>query len=76
DVDLRHAKEHLEELVARAAMGEDVRIVDPTYGCIRLTIATQAGKATAPRYPKRVPGLMKGKVHISDEDLLAPLTEA
>lgn len=29
DVDLRHAKEHLEELIERAARGEDVRISHP-----------------------------------------------
>jgi antitoxin (DNA-binding transcriptional repressor) of toxin-antitoxin stability system len=75
DVSLAHAKEHLEELIARAAKGEDVCISDPKYGSIRLTIAKERREGAAPHYPKRVPGLMKGLVHISDQDLLAPLTE-
>ena len=37
DVTLAQAKEHLEELVARAARGEDVRIKDPKHGSVRLT---------------------------------------
>ena len=32
-VDLRHAKEHLEELIERARRGEDVRIADAKGGC-------------------------------------------
>jgi antitoxin (DNA-binding transcriptional repressor) of toxin-antitoxin stability system len=35
-VDLAHAKDHLEELVARAANGEDVSITDPVLGTFRL----------------------------------------
>ena len=48
DVTLAHAKEHLEELVARAARGEEVRIVDPAIGSVRLTpdVAT-AGDSTS-----------------------------
>ena len=37
DVDVRHAKEHLEELIERARRGEDVRIADPKGGSVRLT---------------------------------------
>jgi antitoxin (DNA-binding transcriptional repressor) of toxin-antitoxin stability system len=74
DVDLRYAKEHLEELIARAAAGEEVRVVDPTVGTVRLTVVADHGTDQAPRYPKRIPGLLKGRVQISDEDLLAPLT--
>ena len=36
DVSLAHAKEHLEELVRRAAAGEEVRIVDPELGAVTL----------------------------------------
>jgi hypothetical protein len=32
DVTIAHAKEHLEELVARAAQGEEVHIIDPKLG--------------------------------------------
>jgi antitoxin (DNA-binding transcriptional repressor) of toxin-antitoxin stability system len=75
DVDLRHAKEHLEDLIARAARGEEVRIVDPKYGAVRLSAAGHRESDAPPLYPQRVPGLMKGKVHIADVDLLAPLTD-
>jgi antitoxin (DNA-binding transcriptional repressor) of toxin-antitoxin stability system len=75
DVDLRHAKEHLEDLIARAARGEEVRIVDPKYGAVRLSATQDRQIAAPPLYPERVPGLMKGKLHIADVDLLAPLTE-
>lgn len=75
DVSVSEAKEHLEDLIARAAKGEDVRIVDPKYGSIRLTVAEEARDPGVPRYPKRIPGQLKGLVQISDEALLAPLTE-
>ena len=75
DVDLRHAKEHLEDLIARAARGEEVRIVDPKYGAVRLSAAEDRHSDAPPLYPERVPGLLKGKLHIADVDLLAPLTE-
>ena len=75
DVDVRHAKEHLEELIARAARGEEVRIVDPKHGTVRLTASGVLPAGEAARYPKRIPGLMKGKVNIDETDLLAPLTE-
>lgn len=35
---LDHAKEHLEVLVERARRGEDVRILDPRLGAMRLVI--------------------------------------
>ena len=47
DVELRHAKEHLEELVRRAARGEDVRITDPELGPVRLTLVTVDPKVQA-----------------------------
>jgi antitoxin (DNA-binding transcriptional repressor) of toxin-antitoxin stability system len=37
DVTLAEAKEHLEDLIARAQRGENVRIVDPHHGSVRLT---------------------------------------
>ena len=37
DVTLAHAKEHLEDLVARAIRGEDVRISDPNIGSGKLS---------------------------------------
>lgn len=74
DIDLRQAKEQLEDLVERAARGEAVCIVDPRFGNMRFSIAA-VPKNSAPSHPKRIPGLMKGKAHISDADLFAPLTD-
>lgn len=69
-ITLAEAKERLEELIERASRGEDVCISDPKHGSVRLMPA--AGGAP---YPMRIPGLMKDKVNISDEELLAPLTD-
>jgi prevent-host-death family protein len=74
DVDLRHAKEHLEELIERARRGEDVRISDPALGSVRLVPAGQSQDA-ASLFPKRIPGLMKGMASIPDEKLFEPLSE-
>lgn len=68
-ITLAEAKERLEELIERASRGEDVCIKDPKHGSVRLM------PAPAQSHPKPIPGLMKGKVHISDDELLAPLTE-
>ena len=51
-VSVSDAKEHLEDLIARAARGEDVRIADPRHGTARLTVEPSAAQ---PR-PKRMPG--------------------
>ena len=75
DITLAEAKERLEELIARAASGEDVRILDPRHGSIRLTPADAVTGSHGQRFPPRVPGLMKDRVSLPDEDLLAPLTE-
>ena len=75
DVDIRHAKEHLEELIARAASGEDVRIVDPRYGSVKLSIAPQNKAPNEPPYPLRIFGLMKGLVEIPDDKLFEPLSD-
>jgi antitoxin (DNA-binding transcriptional repressor) of toxin-antitoxin stability system len=73
DVDLRYAKEHLEELVARAARGEDVRIVDPNIGAVRLTPdAASEGDARKPSRP--VLGQWKGVLTVP-ERLFDPLSE-
>ena len=60
DVDLRHAKQHLEVLLARAARGEDVRISDPRLGTIRLTAIAAAHRQQ--QRPKRVPGRWKHRL--------------
>jgi antitoxin (DNA-binding transcriptional repressor) of toxin-antitoxin stability system len=77
DVNLAHAKDHLEELMARAASGEDVRITDPKLGTVKLLRVPREPDLTAPRVTdtmepfvplkeKRVPGLLKGRLTIPD----------
>ena len=62
DVTLAHAKEHLEDLVRRAAAGEDVRISDPAIGTVKLTLAEMG----AHQKPKRIPGRLTGVYSIPD----------
>lgn len=69
-VSLSEAKEHLEDLIARAARGEDVRIAGP-HGTARLTVEPAAAD---PR-PKRIPGRWKGKLGDMPDELFAPLTD-
>ncbi len=61
EVSVAHAKAHLEELVARAARGEDVNIVDPKIGKVKLTLAGNG--AARPRKPRRL-GLLEGKMKV------------
>jgi len=82
DVTLQHAKEHLEDLVARAARGEDVRIADPKLGTVKLTAVTRdfasAPRATDLMEPfvrlpkKRVPGLLVGILPPPPDDFFDP----
>jgi antitoxin (DNA-binding transcriptional repressor) of toxin-antitoxin stability system len=69
DVSLAHAKEHLEELIARASRGEEVRISDPDLGTVRfLPVAgTQARRV-------RRPGRLKGKLTVPAR-LFEPMSE-
>jgi antitoxin (DNA-binding transcriptional repressor) of toxin-antitoxin stability system len=71
DVSVAHAKEHLEELVVRAARGEEVSIVDPKVGKVKLTFAGHG--ATLGRKPRRL-GLLEGKMK-APARLLEPMTE-
>lgn len=71
-VDLRHAKEHLEELIERARRGEDVRISDPKLGTVRLT----AVEATSSAKPKRRQlGLLEGKIPPPPADFFDPFSD-
>ena len=72
DVTLAHAKEHLEELVRRAAAGEEVRIVDPEIGSV--TLATTQTTPDRPK-PERRPGRWKGLIPPPPDDFSDPLTE-
>jgi antitoxin (DNA-binding transcriptional repressor) of toxin-antitoxin stability system len=71
DVSVAHAKEHLEELVARAARGEEVGIVDPKVGKVKLTLVGNG--ASLPRKPRRL-GLLEGKMK-TPARLLEPMTQ-
>lgn len=70
DVSLAHAKDHLEELIARASRGEDVRISDPELGTVRLLPVTDVEN----QRPARRPGRWKGKLTVP-ERLFEPLTD-
>ena len=84
DVTLAEAKEHLEELIVRAAAGEDVRIADPKLGNVRLTPVREPD-LTAPRVtdtmepfvplkkPRRL-GHLEGKMKVP-ERLTDPMSE-
>ena len=71
DVTLAHAKEHLEDLMRRAAAGEDVRISDPELGTVQLTAAT-GGRADVTL--ERKPGQWKGRFTVPDR-LFEPLSD-
>ncbi len=84
NVDIAHAKEHLEELIERARRGEDVRISAPTIGTVRLTPVAEPD-VTAPRVTDtmepfvplvqdRVPGRLAGKMQVPAR-LMEPMTE-
>ena len=70
-VSISEAKEHLEDLIARAARGEVVRIADPRHGTARITVEPAVA---APR-PKRIPGRWKGRLGALPDDLFAPMGE-
>ena len=59
NVTLAEAKEHLEELIVRAARGEDVRILDPKIGAVRLTPIPDS---TATTSVQRMPGRWKDRL--------------
>ena len=86
DVDLRYAKEHLDELIARAARGEDVRISDPAIGTVRLMRVPKVPDLLTPRITDtmepfvplkkpRVPGRLKGKLPPLPDDFFDPMSE-
>ena len=73
DVSLTHARDHLEELIERAAKGEDIRISDPRLGTVRLQPVSTA-RATENSPPERRPGRWKGRFTVP-EHLFEPLSE-
>jgi len=84
DVSLTHAKDHLEELVERAARGEDIRISDARLGTVRLTpirvpdlLAPRVTDTMEPFVPlakDRVPGRFRGKMKVPAR-LMEPMSE-
>jgi antitoxin (DNA-binding transcriptional repressor) of toxin-antitoxin stability system len=74
-VTLAEAKEHLDDLLQRAARGEDVRIADPKFGTVKLQPVINVPDVTAPRVTdtmppfvplkkKRVPGRLAGVMQV------------
>lgn len=84
NVTLAHAKEHLEELMSRAAHGEDVLISDPKLGTVRLApvspTAPRAKRVTdtmdpfVPLAQDRVAGRLEGKMQVPAR-LMEPMSE-
>ena len=74
-IPLDQAKDRLDELVQRAASGEEIVIADPRSGGVRLQPLKSRIEADCGSRPKRVPGRWKGRIHIPDDKLLEPLTE-
>lgn len=74
DVSLAHAKDHLEELIARASRGEDVRISDPELGTVRLLPVADVKAAVEEPRPVRRPGRLKGKFTVPAR-LFEPMSE-
>ena len=71
DVTLAHAKEHLEDLIACAARGEEVRIIDPTK---RAWLIVPAGVHDSTPAPV-IFGQWQHLKEIAEDRLLAPLLD-
>ena len=73
DVSLTHAKQHLEDLIQRAARGEDVRISDPNSITVKL-IPVDVDVAQSQR-PKRLAGRWKDRLPEPPAGFFDPLSE-
>ncbi len=73
DVTVAEAKEKLEDLISRAAHGEDVRITDSRFGTVRLLPVP--AHPDLEQLPERRPGRWKGRLTVPAR-LFEPLTEA
>ena len=74
-VTIEYAREHLDELIARAVKGEDVQIADPKHGDVQLlAIAKQQRRAFAPLRADRIPGQLTGKMKVPKR-LMEPMSE-
>ena len=61
-VTITEAKEHLEDLIERAARGEDVRISVPALGSVQLRFAAE--DRPKPQRGKRKLGQLAGKMTV------------
>ena len=85
DIPIGDAGPKLEELLARAVRGEDVRITDPKVGTVTLTAVNPnfaaAARATdlmepfVPLARKRVPGLLAGILPPLPDHFFDPLSD-
>lgn len=73
NVPLAEAREHLEDLMMRAARGEDVRIYDPIAGTVKLTAVAAEHISALPK--SRELGFLKGIVAPPPDDFFDPMTE-
>lgn len=85
DVSLAHAKEHLEELIARARQGEPITIRDDKLGAVRL-MPEHSYDAAAPRLTDTMPpfvplaedrklGRLKGILPTLADEFFDPMSE-
>ena len=70
--DIAYAREHLPELIERAARGEDVSISDPVRGTFKLS--PEAANAAASQPGRPILGQWKGKFVVPAR-LFEPLSE-
>jgi antitoxin (DNA-binding transcriptional repressor) of toxin-antitoxin stability system len=71
--DINYAREHLDELVGKAARGEEVMIEVPGQGTFRLQQLAEA-PADKPQRRRPILGQWKGRLTVP-ERLFEPLTE-
>jgi antitoxin (DNA-binding transcriptional repressor) of toxin-antitoxin stability system len=72
-IPLAEAKEYLEDLIARAARGEEVHIADPVHGTARIVV--EAATATDLPLAPRVPGRWKDRLPPVPDDFFDPMSE-
>ncbi len=70
NVTVAHARDHLDELLERAARGEDVRITDPKLGTIKLMPVAEVARSAG----KRKLGHLEGKMTVPAR-LMEPMSE-
>jgi antitoxin (DNA-binding transcriptional repressor) of toxin-antitoxin stability system len=86
EVSIADAKNHLEDLIARVARGEDVRITDPKHGTVKLLQMPREADLTASRVTdtmepfvplqgKRKLGHLRGSMVVPTR-LMEPMDEA